>query len=399
MASAQSRLFGVLFVSGLLGVGLAACTSDGGSTATPGSGGTGSGGVSPGSGGTGGTGSGGVSGTGGTTSSGGTATGGTTASTGGQSGSTSSGSGGEAGSSGTGGTTSSGGKATGGSAGAGTGGAAGGGAGGGSTAQGGDAGTGGRMGSGGRTGGQGGAAGGTGTGGRTGGQGGAAGGTGTGGSTAGQGGAAGSTGAGGGGGCVKGGFKGSDLVIFGESFYDWQPPYIKQRMEENARKAGSLGASDSYRQYAVAGQNMSYIANTEYNNAVKAGKFTKVVMDGGGIDCMSSSCPTCPDTFKGMLDKLVTQGVDQLIYTRYPEPGNPPGSNASLKGNLDILMPKMETVCKGYTGLKCYWVDLRPLWPAEKDKYTTDGLHPTKTGGDVVGDAIWAEMVKQCMAQ
>jgi hypothetical protein len=201
------------------------------------------------------------------------------------------------------------------------------------------------------------------------------------------------------GGCQKGGFKGSDLVIFGESFYDWQPPYIKQRMEENARKAGSLGASDSYRQYAVAGQNMSYIANTEYDNAVKAGKFTKVVMDGGGIDCMSSSCSSCPDTFKGMLDKLVKQGVDQLIYTRYPEPGNPPGSNASLKGNLDTLMPKMETVCKGYTGLKCYWVDLRPLWPAEKDKYTSDGLHPTKTGGDVVGDAIWAEMVKQCMAQ
>jgi hypothetical protein len=144
---------------------------------------------------------------------------------------------------------------------------------------------------------------------------------------------------------------------------------------------------------------MSYIANDEYTAAANGGKFTKVVMDGGGIDCMSSSCSTCPDLFKGLLDKFVKEGVDQVIYTRYPEPGNPPGSNTNLKGNLDILMPKMETVCKGYTGLKCYWVDLRPVWPAEKDKYTTDGLHPTKVGGQVVGDLIWAEMVKQCMAQ
>lgn len=381
MASAQSRLLGVLLVSGFMSVGLVACSSDGSSTGTPGSegtGGTGSGGVAPGSGGTGGAGTGGVSGTGGTTSSGGAATGGTTASTGGQAGSTSSGPG-------TGGTTSSGGKATGGAAGAGTGGSAGG-ASGGSTAQGGNTGVAGRTGMGGSTGGPGGGAGGAGTGGRTGG----------------QGGAAGSTGMGGGGGsttpgeCVKGGFKGSELVIFGESFYDWQPPYIKQRIEENARKAGSLGANDSYRQVAKAGQNMAYIANQEYTAAVNGGAFKAVVMDGGGIDCMSSSCPTCPDTFKGLLDKFVTQKVTQVIYTRYPEPGNPPGSDANLKKNLDALMPKMETVCKGYTGLKCYWVDLRPVWV---NGDTTDGLHPTKSGGEHVGDAIWAEMVKQCMAQ
>lgn len=376
MAFTRKHLMGVMLVSGLLTYGLGACSSDS-DTGTSATGAGGSGGRS--SGGT--TSSGGASSV---SSSSGGSQGGATSSSGGQAGSSSSSKGGDASGGKTSAVTSSGGTTAGGSSGtqvtsSGGGTSI-------STAQGGAAGTS-ANGTGGTTGG-----GSTGT--VTGGKGGSTmtGTVATGGAT---GGSTGTTP----GECKKGGFKGSELVIFGESFYDWQPPYIKQRMEENARKAGSLGASDSYRQVAVAGQNMSYIANTEYDKAVSGGKFTKVVMDGGGIDCMSSSCPTCPDTLKGLFDKFAKQGVDQVIYTRYPEPGNPPGSNASLKKNLDALMPNMQKVCEGATNLKCYWVDLRPLWPAEKDKYTSDGLHPTKTGGDVVGDAIWAEMVKQCMAQ
>lgn len=371
MAFQRKHFMGALLVSGLLTYGLGACSSDSNTgsstTGAGGSGGSGSGGA---------TSSGGAS----SVSSSGGSQGGTTSSSGGQAGSSTSSKGGDASGGKTSDVTSSGGATVGGSSGTQVSSSGGGTSI--STAKGGAAGMG-TSGTGGTTGG-----GSTGTG-TTSASGGA---IGTGGASA----AGGGTGTGE---CKKGGFKGSELVIFGESFYDWSPPYIKQRIEENARKAGSLGASDSYRQVAVAGQNMNYIATTEYDKAVSGGKFTKVVMDGGGIDCMSSSCPTCPDTLKGLFDKFAKQGVDQVIYTRYPEPGNPPGSNASLKKNLDALMPNMQKVCEGATNLKCYWVDLRPLWPAEKDKYTSDGLHPTKTGGDVVGDAIWAEMVKQCMAQ
>jgi len=201
------------------------------------------------------------------------------------------------------------------------------------------------------------------------------------------------------GGCQKGVVNAKEVVFFGESFYAIAPQYIQNRIQDNARKAGAIGASDKYRNVAISGVPMSTIAGQEYDDAVKGGAFKVVIQDGGGIDCMSSACSGCPDLLKGLFDKFVKQGVTDVIYTRYPEPGNPPGSNATLKGNLDTLMPKMQTVCKGYTGLKCHWVDLVPLWPAEKDKYTTDGLHPTQTGGNLVGDAIWAEMVKQCMAQ
>jgi hypothetical protein len=207
--------------------------------------------------------------------------------------------------------------------------------------------------------------------------------------------AGGSSGGGGSGDCTKGSTKGSEVVIMGESFYAMSPMYIQKRIEDNAKKAGSLASSETYRNVAVSGQPMSYIASTEWDNAQKSpAKY--VIMDGGGIDCMSSSCSSCPDTFKTLLGKMGTFGIKDVIYTRYPEPGNPPGSNTSLKGNLDILMPKMQTVCEGSTSPKCHWVDLRPVWV---NGDTSDGLHPTQSGGNHVGDAIWAEMVKSCIAQ
>jgi len=217
----------------------------------------------------------------------------------------------------------------------------------------------------------------------------ATGGTGTGGKAASSGGTSGS------GSCQKGQTKGSEVVIMGESFYAMSPQYIQQRIQSNARAAGSLGASDSYRNVAVSGQPMSYIASTEWNS-VKGSTVKYVIMDGGGIDCMSSACDSCPGTFQTLLGQMATAGVLDVIYTRYPEPGNPPGSNTTLKGNLDILMPKMQTVCAAATGVRCHWVDLRPVWV---NGDTTDGLHPTQSGGNHVGDAIWAEMVKDCIAQ
>jgi hypothetical protein len=211
--------------------------------------------------------------------------------------------------------------------------------------------------------------------------------------------AAGSGGSAGGGSCQKGQTKGSDVVIMGESFYAISPQYIQNRIQDNARKAGSLGASETYRNVAVSGQNMNYIATTEWTAATQGGATVKwVIMDGGGIDCLSggSTCSSCSSTFKTLLGKMATAGVTDVIYTRYPEPGAPPGSNASLKACLDSTMPGMQTTCEGSAAPRCHWVDLRPVW---KDGDTTDGLHPTQSGGEHVGDLIWSEMVKLCFAQ
>jgi hypothetical protein len=224
-----------------------------------------------------------------------------------------------------------------------------------------------------------------------------AGGTSSSGGSLASGGASGSGTGGGSGTCQKGQTKGADVVIMGESFYAIAPQYIQKRLEDNARKAGSLGASETYRNVAVSGQNMNYIATTEWTAATQGGASVKlVIMDGGGIDCLGGGCSNCASTFTTLLGKMATAGVKDVVYTRYPEPGAPPGSNASLKSCLDQTMPGMQTVCEGSTSPKCHWVDLRPVFVAGD---TTDGLHPTQSGGDHVGDLIWSEMTKACLGQ
>jgi hypothetical protein len=350
-----SRQLGILLAVGLASYSLAGCSSSTGGG--PGTGGAGSGGTGSGSGGAASTG--GSQGSGGKTASGGTVGSGGEQGTGGSVGSGGSSSGGA---SETGGSTSTGGATTGGSGGmpAGSGGAAGGGTG-----------NGGRNGMGGR---------------------------GTGGTPPGSGGAAGSSSPGT---CQKGAIKPAEVVIMGESFYAIAPQYIEGRLEDNARKAGSLGASDKYRNVAVSGQNMSYIAMQEWTAATMGGASVKfVIMDGGGIDCLSgggANCSTCSSTFKTLLGKMGTAGVQDVLYTRYPEPGSPPGSNASLKGCLDGTMPMMQSVCEASTSPRCHWVDLRPVWV--NGDVLSDGLHPTQSGGNHVGDLIWSEMVKDCLAQ
>jgi hypothetical protein len=196
--------------------------------------------------------------------------------------------------------------------------------------------------------------------------------------------------------CQKGQVKAKEVIFMGESFYAIAPQYNQKRVEANAQKAGALGANESYRNVAISGQPLNNVIPGEFDTALQGGPVKVVIMDGGGIDCMTSPCDACPGIFKTLLTKMASHGVQDVIYTRYPEPGNPPGSNTSLKANLDTLMPKMQPVCEGATGLRCHWVDLRPVWV---NGDTSDGLHPTQSGGDHVGDAIWAEMVKDCIAQ
>ncbi len=372
---------------GLVSVGAYACgQSNGGGNGTGGSPPEGSGGTSDG----------GHPGSGGATSSGGTtASGGTTGSGGAQE---------TGGTVGTGGSNSGGTKSTGGSSsgGAMTGGSSAGGAGGTSSSSTAMGGTGGMLsgGAGGKTSGTGGTA--PGTGGMAPGTGGAGSGGkgGTGGPTDG-GPAAGGAGGTSSGACQKGQIKPAEVVIMGESFYAIAPQYIETRIESDAQTAGALASGAKYRNVAVSGQNMNYIATTEWTAATQGGASVKnVIMDGGGIDCLTGgggACTTCPDTFKTLLGKMVTAGVQDVIYTRYPEPGSPPGSNASLKSCLDATMPNMQTVCQGVSGLRCHWVDLRPVW--QTNDVLTDGLHPTQSGGNHVGDLVWSEMVKDCMAQ
>ena len=184
----------------------------------------------------------------------------------------------------------------------------------------------------------------------------------------------------------------------GDSFFSISPQFIQTRIQDHARQAGSLGASDTYRNVAVSGQTMNYIAMTEWTAASQGGAIVKwIIMDGGAVDCFgTSTCPACANAFQTLLGKMATAGVQEVIYTRFPDPGSPPGSNTAAKACLDSTMPGMQTICEGSTSPRCHWVDLRPVWV---NGDTTDGFNPTQSGGNHVGDLIWSEMVKECIAQ
>jgi len=170
--------------------------------------------------------------------------------------------------------------------------------------------------------------------------------------------------------------------------------YVQDALQADALAAGSLGATETYRNVAVSGQNMNYIATTEWTNATS--KSVKVViLNGGALDCQSvgpAACTTCAGTFQSLLNKMALAGVQDVIYTRYPDL-----QMTALKDCVDATMPDMQTACEGSTSPRCHWVDLRTVWVATTD--TADGANPNTTGGKHVADLIWSEMVKDCIAQ
>jgi hypothetical protein len=188
----------------------------------------------------------------------------------------------------------------------------------------------------------------------------------------------------------------SEVVIMGESFYA-ATGGIQKRIESDARAAGTLGGTDTYRSVAVSGQNMSSIATTQWAAATQGGASVKVViMDGGSQDCQTGgSCSTCQSSFQTLLSNMAAVGVQDVLFTRYPDFTT--SGLATLKACIDAVMPDMQTTCESSTSPRCHWVDLRPVWITVTD--TSDGVHPTTTGAAHCGDLIWSEMVKNCVAQ
>jgi poly(3-hydroxybutyrate) depolymerase len=84
---------------------------------------------------------------------------------------------------------------------------------------------------------------------------------------------------------------------------------------------------------------------------------------------------------------MAAGGTKKFLYMRYP---GPQGSNwATLKANLDVLMPEVEKICEASTDPKCLWVDLRPVWEGHYSQYTSDGIHCTSSGGTATAEALW----------
>jgi hypothetical protein len=188
----------------------------------------------------------------------------------------------------------------------------------------------------------------------------------------------------------------NDVAINGESFFG--ASNIRDELTRLARRDSVIAPTATFRQIAVSGALIAQIQGY-YKNAVPKPKY--VISDGGGNDLMSacpapatSSCPVVQTTFNAvrvLFDSMAAGGTQRVLWMRYPDPQ---GTNwATLKTNQDLFNPLVKNLCDTIKSLKCFWIDLRPVWEGHYAQYTTDGIHATNAGGTATAEAFWKVII------
>ena len=197
--------------------------------------------------------------------------------------------------------------------------------------------------------------------------------------------------------------NGSDVLIIGESFIALSHA-ISHDLDSIARKAGVLNATDTFRDYAVSGTQLSGGISPsiplQFTNAKNTRPVKYVIMDGGGNDCLNASCTTPPlitcqnlqnamNAAKALLDTMGRNGVLKVIYFFYPDPQG--SLQQTLQPKLDTLRPRIQNIVLNQTAPICYWLDLRPAFAGNYSQYIlSDGIHPTAAGSLAAANAIWS---------
>jgi len=253
-----------------------------------------------------------------------------------------------------------------------------------------------------------------------------------------------------GGACVKGRVTPNQVVMIGDSYLD--PTFSDASLDlfADAQMAGSLPANTTYRHYYQGGAAMNngalqfnipyqYESQAKTDLAVmRPTDIDTIIMDGGGNDvlideqsCLTSAPPgntSCTSEIQGvvaratsLLQEMASNGVKHIVYFFYPhlDPaggGLLPTPAPDVNVTLDYAYPLAEQLCcgasftsstKSYTcsgkiaGTQCTFIDMRPAFEGHVADYikTTDHVHPTPAGAQVIADLIWQTMVSGCIAQ
>ena len=66
---------------------------------------------------------------------------------------------------------------------------------------------------------------------------------------------------------------------------------------------------------------------------------------------------------------------------------------------LDYAAPLVEELCNN-APIDCVFVDTRPAFEGHQDEYFMfDGIHPNPAGSVALANAVWSQMVVNCVAQ
>jgi hypothetical protein len=198
-----------------------------------------------------------------------------------------------------------------------------------------------------------------------------------------------------GGNCQHGQIKANDVVWIGDSWVVI-PGTQHTRVRDLARAEGAIGPNDDYVILAASATTIATIASQYDTQEAGPTKVKILIMNGGGWDLIAAngsaaSVSSVGQTFKQHLAKVATDGtVQHVIYYLYPEVPTTPGVAA--------LRPVMQQACAQST-VPCHFLDLQPLWAGHPEYTATDGVQASEAGATVIGDAIWAIMQQNCIAQ
>jgi len=208
--------------------------------------------------------------------------------------------------------------------------------------------------------------------------------------------------------------------VMGDSYIDYSGDFTKF-VQENARKASALGASENYIDLAKTGAAMqkdNLLAPaiptqlpTLLSTSKRAGPegVKLVLMTGGGNDVLidASQCKTLTTVteecktvvakslavIKKLMADMKAGGIQHVIYFWYPDLGPSQGRVIN-----EYSIPIAKEQCESDPSVKCHFVDTRDGFRGHPEFVGPDGIHPTAAGSRVISDLVWDVMVDNCLA-
>jgi len=201
--------------------------------------------------------------------------------------------------------------------------------------------------------------------------------------------------------CPTGQVSADEVLWIGDSWVV-VPGTQHTRVRDRAREAGAIGPDEDYTYRAVPGAVMSAMFDvgdagtiaSQYGTQESGSTKVKVlIMDGGGFDLYVSSgsdaaVSSVTTAFEQLLATIANDGtVQQILYFLVPD---------SASTGVDELRDGMQSACAA-SSVPCSFLNLQPTW-MNHPEYTS-GVLPTDAGAVALGDAIWALMQQNCIAQ
>lgn len=209
--------------------------------------------------------------------------------------------------------------------------------------------------------------------------------------------------------------------IMGDSYIHLSGDFTRI-LEENARKAGALGAREEYVDRAMSAAAMgSYLINvvppipTQLPQVLEDSRrrgpegVKLIIMTGGGNDvlinnmqCRRLQQPTeeCKDVvanslmiMKKLFGDMKAAGIKEVIYFWYPDLGVQVGKVIN-----DYAIPLAKEACESNADVRCHFVDTRDAFRGHPEYIEGDDIHPTEAGSKVIADLVWDVMVENCLA-